>query len=84
MSVMKTTKAKPCGCKRVVCYDDDPNFNGYDTDREEVNITLCTNHKEDMKILKEEESHVKQQMKAISESLSEIQSRQKSLLKFEN
>lgn len=35
----------PCGCHETLYYDDDPEFDGYETDREEKTRTLCESHK---------------------------------------
>lgn len=40
---------QPCGCIRMTTYNHDEEFDGYETDREEIEEKLCTTHEEQLK-----------------------------------
>lgn len=80
---MSVKSTKPCGCKCEIDQNDDSDDDAYETNHREANIVLCTRHKDEMKDLEEEESRAQRQLKSICVSLAEIDSRRKSLLKFD-
>jgi hypothetical protein len=59
----------PCGCWRKVWYNDDPDFSGYDTDREECDEHCCERHQNERNRLKLIEKSLRERVTAAEQQL---------------
>lgn len=64
--------AAPCGCYEISTYNDDPEFEGYDTDREEIEFKMCKNHRDKVKRLKEQSDELYQIYEIKSDELEQL------------
>ena len=71
-TVNKSVSKRDCGCTKTTSFNDSENFNGYDTDREEVNINLCDIHKAELMELETEREDLVSRLNMIKRKINTI------------
>jgi hypothetical protein len=57
-----------CGCQRTVVTDEDPNYDGYETDRVEVTRKLCEVHQKEIDVLREKDKEFRKVLEAANKN----------------
>ncbi len=66
---------KKCGCCYTWTFEDDPDFQGYDSDRESCVTRLCGAHKVELRELQSETDGLEKQIALLSQRLKETRHR---------
>lgn len=70
-----TVNNKECGCRHTWTFEDDPEYQGYDSDRESCVTRLCRAHKVELHELRRETDDLEKKMTLLSQRLNEARHR---------
>ena len=66
------TFTRDCGCSKTTKFDDSENFDGYDSNREEIEIHLCDTHKTELIALEKEQKDLMSKIKSLEQKIKSI------------
>jgi septal ring factor EnvC (AmiA/AmiB activator) len=76
MSIETYFNQANCGCSLKIEYNDDPYYNGYESDREEKTYTFCESHKKERKDLQEQRKLLEKEIEKLNNQLHDIHQKQ--------
>jgi ribosomal protein L23 len=77
-------RTNPCGCKQTRTYNEDPEFQGYDTDRETKEYVFCVTHKAERETIKNQMSSIYKKQRQLANELHVMQLKYRATVDFES